>query len=151
MWALNLAMCVTPVRWWETHRGTFQYWEECRKMMILWFEPMVHLCMETFLGQGDLCKYLAAWIEVWCKRTEDKWVHLFIHALGPIPTAWYLDADLLQCTLHWETMRDDFLGTFRLIGRTEALDEALQDIDGLLFDESDPLVEYGETTWDTHM
>ena len=124
MWALNLAMHVTPTRWWETHKGMFQEWEECHKMMILRFEPPVHIRMETFFGQADPRKHFSTWMEVWCERTKDEWFHLFIHALGPIPTAWYLDAEPYQRTHHSKTMKDDFVGKFRLIGGTEALDEA---------------------------
>ena len=48
-------------------------------------------------------------------------------------------------------MRDNFVGTFGLIGRTEALDEALQDIDALVFDESLPRAVYEAPTWDMQM
>ena len=37
LWALKLAMCGTPPRWWEMHEEAFQDWEECRDMMILRF------------------------------------------------------------------------------------------------------------------
>ena len=88
-------------------------------------------------------------MEVWYERTEHKWVHLFIHALGPIPTAWHLDVELHQLTLHWETTKDDFVGMFGLIGGIEALEKALQDIDSLVFDESRLHVDYGALAWDT--
>ena len=103
----------------------FQDWEECREMMILRFKPPIHVRMETFVGQGDPRKHMAAWMEVWCEMTMDELVHFFIHTLGQISTPWYLDAKLHQCTHHWETMKDDFVGTFGLIGGTGALDEAL--------------------------
>ena len=121
------------------------------EMMILQFKPSVHLRMENFLGQGDPHKHVAPWMEVCCERTMDEWVHLFIHALGLIPNAWYLDAKLHQRTHQWETMRDDFVGTFGLIGGAEALDETLQDIDALVFDESWPCMEYRAQAWDTQM
>ena len=112
-------------------------------MMILRFEPSVHLRVKTFLGPGDPREHLSAWMEEWCERTTNEWVHLFIHALGPIPTAWYLDAELHQYTRHWETLKDEFVGMFGLIGGTEALKEALEDIDALVFDESYPRATYG--------
>ena len=46
-------------------------------------------------------------------------------------------------------MKDNFVGKFRLIGGIEALDKALQDIDALVFDESQTCVEYGALAWDT--
>ena len=100
MWALNLAMSAIPARWWETHKGTFQDWEECREMVVLRFEPPVHLRVKTFLGPGDSRENFSPWMEEWCDRTTDEWVHLFIHALGPIPTTWYLDVELHQHTRH---------------------------------------------------
>ena len=120
-------------------------------MMILWFKPPDHLPVEAFLGQGDLHRHVAAWMEAWCERTIDEWVHLFIHALGLIPTAWYLDAELHLCTRQWETIWGDFVGNIELIGGTEALDEYLQDIDALIFYESCPRAAYGAPTWDMQM
>ena len=133
------------------HKGAFQDWEECHDMMVLWFEPLAHLCIKTFLGPGDLREHLSAWMEEWGEKTIEEWVHLFIHALGPIPTAWYLDAELHQCTDHWDTLKDEFVGTFGLIGGTEVLDETLQDIDALVFDESRPCIAHGASTWETQM
>ena len=92
--------------------------------------------MELFFGHGDPRKYLAMWMELWNKKTWNEWVHMFIHALGPNPPTWYLDAELHQRTHHWGTMTEDFMVTFGLVGGTEKLDEALQDIDALVFDES---------------
>ena len=51
----------------------------------------------------------------------------------------------------WEILKDEFVGTFSLVGGTEALDEALQDIDALVFDESHPCAAQGAPTWETQM
>ena len=104
--------------------------------------------VKTFLGPGDPREHLFAWTDKWCNQTTEEWVHLFIHALGPIPTAWYLDAELHQRTCHWETLKDEFVGTFGLAGGTEALDEALQDIDTFVFDESRPYAALGAPIWE---
>ena len=90
-------------------------------------------------------------MEKWWDRTTEEWVHLFIHALGPIPTAWYLDVDLHQRTRYWETLKDEFLGKFGLTGGSEALDEALQDIDTFVFGESSPYSAGVRPTWETQM
>ena len=82
------------------HNGTFQDWEECRDMIVLRFEHLVHLHVNSFLGPGDPCEHFSIWMEKWWEWTMEEWVHLFIHALGPIPTAWYLDAELHQRTHH---------------------------------------------------
>ena len=72
----------------------------------------------------------------WCNKTAQEWVHLLIHALGPLPIAWYLYVELHQCTRHWETLKDEFMGTFGLIGGTKVLDAALRDIDTVAWGES---------------
>ena len=56
-------------------------------MMILRFEPPNDMCIKIFHGPGDLHEHWFAWMEKWCDRTTEEWVHLFIHALGPIPVA----------------------------------------------------------------
>ena len=88
-------------------------------MMILRFEPPFNPPMELFSGQGDPRKHLAMLMEVWNERTWNEWVHMFIHALGLIPTTWYLDAELHQCTRRWGIMTEDFMVTFGLVGGTE--------------------------------
>ena len=31
--ALDWALCAMPARWWGTHKGSFDDWRECRRMM----------------------------------------------------------------------------------------------------------------------
>ena len=102
-----------------------------------------------FLGPRDLCAHVVAWMKMWGDLTTEEGVHLFIHALGPIPTASYLDVELHQCTRHWETLKNDVIGTFRLIGGSEALEEALQDIDTFVFGKSDSSAVFKAPTWET--
>ena len=107
-------------------------------MMILQFEPPANACVKIFLGPRDPQKNLFSQMEKWWDRSTKEWVHLFIHALGPIPTAWYLDVEIHQCTHHWETLKNEFFGTFRLTRGSKVLNEALQDIDAFVFGESSP-------------
>ena len=94
-------------------------------MLLLRFETLTEVRVKMFLGLGDPRDHVGAWMEAWGDRTIGEWVHLFTHVLGPIPTTWYLDAELHQRTHHWETLKNDFIGTFRLIGGSEVLDGAL--------------------------
>lgn len=94
---------------------------------------------------------MVAWMEAWGNQTTGEWVHLFTHALGPIPTAWYLDAELHKRTRHLETLKNDFIGTFILIGGFEALDEALQDIDTFVFGNTSSSALFEMRTWETQM
>ena len=75
-------------------------------------------------------------MENWQDQTPKEWVQSFVHSLGLIPTAWYLDAELHQRTYHWRNLQEDFIRTFGLIGGSDVLDEALQDIDVHVFGES---------------
>ena len=63
MWDIKLAMHATTARFWDMHKGTFWDWEECRKMMVSWFEPLVQMHVKNFLGPGDPRKYLTSWME----------------------------------------------------------------------------------------
>ena len=105
-------------------------------MMVLWFKPLTDVRIKRFQGPRNLPKHLFAWMEQWCDRTAEEWVHLFIHALGPIHAAWYLDAEIHQCTRQWKTLEEEFLGTFGLTRGLEVLEEALQTIDTFVSDES---------------
>ena len=73
---------------------------------------------------------------------------MLIHALGTLPTAWYLDEELHECTHPWETLKYDFVMTFRLIRGTKAIDEALQDTDTGAWGESHLYVAPKVPTWE---
>ena len=120
-------------------------------MMLLRFETPAEVRVKLFLGPGDLHEHVVAWMEAWGDKTIGDSVHLFSHALGPIPTAWYLDAELHQHTRHWETLKNEFIGTFGLIGGSEVLDEALQDIDTFMFGKTSSSIVFGMPTWETQM
>ena len=105
-------------------------------MMILRFASLTDVRTKTFLGIGNHREHMLTWMEKWSEHTTEEWVHLFIHALGPISITWYLDAELHQHTRHWETLKDDFIGNFGLIRGMEELDEAMQDIDFFVFNDS---------------
>ena len=118
---------------------------------VLRCEPPTDVCIKIFLGPGDPCEHLFTWMEKWCGHTIKEWVHLFIHALGPIPAAWYLDVELHQRTRQWTTLRDKFLGTFGLTGGFEVLEGDLQTLDTVAIGESSPNVVRGGPTWETQI
>lgn len=42
--ALDCVLCTMPERWWGMHKGSFDNWHECMRMMCLWFgKPRVRL------------------------------------------------------------------------------------------------------------
>ena len=99
--------------------------------MILRFEAPVGRRIQNFLGSEDPHRYLLAWETQWCDRTPKERVHLCIHGLGLRPNVWYVDTELHKHTSHWETLRDEFLRTFRMVEGAGALDAALQNTDAL--------------------
>ena len=137
--------------WWDMHKGNIEDWDECNRMMRLHFEKPTSPPMDIFGGRGDSCKNLATWMEVWDKTTRAEWVHMFVHTLGPIPTAWYLEMELRRWTLNWVIMSESFQLTFGMAGGSEGLDEALQDIEALLFDDSRPQIECVAPSWEAQM
>lgn len=116
-------------------------------MMVLWFEPPTDVHVKRFQGPGNPREDLSAWMDKWYDHTTKEWVHLFFHALAPIPVAWYLDAELRQCTRQWATLRDEFLGTFGLTGGLEVLEGALQALETMVLSESSPNIVRGGPTW----
>ena len=101
-----------------------------------------------FLGSEDPREYLFTWVKKRCDRFTQEWVHLLIHDLGPLPTTWYLDVELHQCTRHWEALRDEFIGTFGSIGKIEALNAALQNIETVAWGESHLCIAPEVSTWE---
>ena len=102
--ALLLALCGAPACRWDMHRTIFCNWEECQDKMILQFEAPSVGQIKNFLGLEDPRRYFLAWEMQQCDRIPNERVHLFTHAIGLRPAAWYLDAELHQRTCHWENL-----------------------------------------------
>ena len=117
--------------------------------MVLRFKQPNNMCIQTYFSSEEQRRYLFAWMEKWCDKTTEEWVHLFIHALGPISAACYLDVELHLRTCHSETLKVEFMGTFGLVSGTEALHAALQDIDTVAWGESHLHVAPEGPTWET--
>lgn len=115
--------------------------------MVLQFTTPADVRTKIFLGLGDTCTHLHIWTTKWADRTPYEWIHLFIHALVPIPNTWYLDPELHQQARHWEILKENFLGTFGLIGGKKMLDEALHDIDAFIFRKPHPHTPPVVLTW----
>ena len=89
--ALDLGLCATPTRWWETHKNDMGDLEECVCMMRLWFECPVIKMEDVYSRKEDPCRHLVRWNQVWGIEPRLEWVHIFIHMLRKVPTEWYLE------------------------------------------------------------
>jgi len=111
-------MCV---RWWGTHKDSFDDWHAYRKVMRVWFgHPQVWL-IKKYDGRNEPRDHLAKWTKVYGAEPQPEWVHLFCHTLDVIPMNWYLDTKLCHGTEEWDVLRQEFFMTFSF----ESIDEAL--------------------------
>jgi len=96
--ALDWALRATPARWWHTHKGRFDDWRECRRMMRTHFgKPKVRMT-NKYDEKEYPCTHLAKWAEDYGVKPQPKWVHLFCHTLDVIPMKWYLETELRHGT-----------------------------------------------------
>ena len=66
--ALNWVLCTMPMRWWGTHKGSFDDWRECRRMIRTRFgKPRVRLT-DKYNGQDNPCAHLARWMPTYGKQ-----------------------------------------------------------------------------------
>lgn len=83
--SLGLALCTVPAWWWGMHKGSFDDWHECRRMMRAQFgKPKMRLT-NKYDGQNDPCVHMAKWMQDYEEKPQPKWVHLFYHTLDVIP------------------------------------------------------------------
>ena len=67
--ALDWALCATPTRWWGTHKGSFDDWCECRRMMRARFgKPKMQLT-DKYDGQNDMHASGQIDVGLWRKAT----------------------------------------------------------------------------------
>ena len=132
--AMRWALCVTPVRWWGTHEGTFEYWCAYRRMMkIRFWKPKLHL-REKYDGRDDSGIHLTRWTKAYREEPQPERVHLFYHTLDVIPRKWYTEEELWHDTGEWDILREEFLSTFLFEDQwMDPMDEALQVVEAAIF------------------
>lgn len=69
------------------------------------------------------------------------WPHLFIHSLGNIPQAWYLEEELKCQTTNWDVLSTQFCRDFYFSNVDQRIAQALRAIRGVLFSGVDILEE----------
>ena len=75
--ALDWVLWATPVRRWGTHKGSFDDWRECRRMMRVRFgKPKVQLT-NKYDGHDDLHMHLAKWTQAYGENPQPTQKHMY--------------------------------------------------------------------------
>jgi len=91
---LDWALRATPTRWWGMHKGSFDDWHKCRRMMRTHFgKPKVRVT-DKYDEKDDPHAHLAKWAKAYGAKPQPEWVHLSCHTLDVIPMNWYFETEL---------------------------------------------------------
>jgi len=97
--ALNWVLCATPARWWGTHKGSFDDWRECRRMIRTRFgKPRVRLT-DKYNGQDNPCAHLARWMPTYGKQPMQMRMN---SVMGDTVNKHVLGSKMHQWLLKWE-------------------------------------------------
>ena len=83
--SLVVALRATPVRWWTTHQGKINTWETCRRLLMIRFGTDTGGIDLLYDGVTYPTPHIQACEEAWKSRSNDEWVHLFLHTLDSNP------------------------------------------------------------------
>jgi len=115
------------------HKGSFDDWCECRKMMQTQFgKPKMQL-IDMYDEQNDPCAHLAKWTQAYGEKPQPEWVHLFCHTLDVIPRNWYVEIDIRHGTGEWDILREGFMMKFSFEGGFDSIEEALKEVKAAIF------------------
>jgi len=130
---LDWALRATPTRWWGMHKGSFDDWCECRRMMRTRFGKSKVRMTDKYDGKDDPCAHLAKWAKAYGAKPQLEWVHLFCHTLDVILMNWYLETKLCHGIDEWDILRKGFIMTFSFEDGFDCIDEALQEVKAVIF------------------
>ena len=125
---LDVALQSTSERWWKNHRNTLLRWECVADALRARFkEDEGPSSMLKYHGTSDPRHHFWACEEQWrsTRYPEELWVHRFIHSLGTIPQAWYLEEERKRETRSWQVVADKFVWCFLFEGETAQESQAL--------------------------
>lgn len=149
--SLDLTLCAMPAQWWGTHKDNFEEWREYRIMIRFWFGHPKFRLTEKYDGINDLHRHLEKWTKVYGIEPQSDWVHILYHTLDIILMNWYLEIELRHGTVEWDILREGFFMTFSFEYGFESLDEALQEVNTIIFRiPLDPL-ELIQPDWSTQL
>ena len=88
-----------------------------------------------YRGNLDPSKHLEDCIKNWEKERilKELWVHAFIHTLGTILQAWYIQVEIREKTSDWNAMATQFINNFSFKDVDQHMTETLYAIKRILF------------------
>lgn len=95
---MSVSLQETPAIWWETHQDQIQYWSTIKAVSLYRFLPPNEILHKIPTYDGRTCPQ--EHVEHCCFIWEvdglevEMWLHLFIHSLGNILQACYLQEEL---------------------------------------------------------
>ena len=102
----------TPAKWWTAHQGKITTWETCRRLFMIRFGTDTKGMDSLYDGVTCPTPHIRACEEAWKDRSNDEWVHLFVHTLDSSPRHWYTETKLCHGTEKWHTLRHNLYLTF---------------------------------------
>ena len=75
--SFGLGTVRTPARWWDMHKGSFDDWCECRRMMRMCFGKLKVRMIDKYDGKYDPHEHLAKWAKAYGVKPQPECVHLF--------------------------------------------------------------------------
>lgn len=111
--SLDIALKVTPTRWWGTHKMLLQVWDQVKRMFMLRFTKQMEIACMRYIGKRSPYSHIDHYVTMWKDKhiSEEEWVHRFVHTLDVVPTNWYIQE--LRCSMEtWPKVVEYFLHTF---------------------------------------
>ena len=89
--SLVVALRATLARWWTAHQGKINTWETCRRLLMIRFGTDTGRMDSLYDGVTYLAPHIRTCEEAWKDRSNNEWVHLFVHTLDSNPRHWYME------------------------------------------------------------
>jgi len=140
-----------PARWWGMHKGRFDDWCECRRMMRTHFGKLKVRMTDKYDGQDDPHAHLAKWAQAYGEKPQPEWVHLFCHTLDVVLMNWYIEMKLHHGTGEWDILCEGFIMTFSFEDGFHCINEALQEVKATIFRILQDPLDLIQLEWATHL
>ena len=98
---LVVALRATPTRWWTAHQQNIVTWDTCRRLLLIRFGADTRGMESLYDGVSGPTPHIQACEEAWKDRSNDEWVHLFVHTLDSSLRYWYVETKLHRVTENW--------------------------------------------------
>ena len=110
--SLLVALRATPTRWWTTHQRKITTWETCRRLLMIRFGTDNGGMDSLYDRVTCPAPHIHACEEAWKDRSNDEWVHLFVHTLDSNPRHWYAETELRRGPENRHILRENLYLSF---------------------------------------